>query len=72
VLVDRMWPRGKLSREKIEVAEWMKDVGPSKDLIKWFGHDPKKWEEFPVEVPEGACEEERFARNLGRLGGTDL
>lgn len=45
ILVDRLWPRG-VSKERIEVSEWMKDIGPSKELIKWFGHDPKRWEGF--------------------------
>lgn len=45
VLVDRLWPRG-VSKERINVAEWMKDIGPSRELIKWFGHDPKRWNEF--------------------------
>jgi len=45
VLVDRLWPRG-LSREKIGLDSWMKDIGPSNELRKWFSHDPAKWEEF--------------------------
>jgi uncharacterized protein YeaO (DUF488 family) len=45
VLVDRLWPRG-LSKEKADVEIWAKDVAPSTELRKWFGHDPAKWEEF--------------------------
>lgn len=45
ILVDRLWPRG-LSREKAHVDEWLKDVAPSAELRKWFGHDPKRWEAF--------------------------
>jgi len=45
VLVDRLWPRG-LSKEKIGLDLWMKDIGPSNELRKWFNHDPAKWEEF--------------------------
>jgi len=45
VLVDRLWPRG-LSKEKIGLDLWMKDIGPSNELRKWFNHNPAKWEEF--------------------------
>jgi len=45
ILVDRLWPRG-LSKEKASVDLWLKDVAPSTELRKWFGHDPDKWSEF--------------------------
>jgi uncharacterized protein YeaO (DUF488 family) len=45
VLVERLWPRG-LSKERAAVALWLKDVAPSPELRKWFGHDPARWEEF--------------------------
>lgn len=45
VLVDGLWPRG-LSRRTAAVDEWLKDVAPSAQLRKWFGHDPKRWTEF--------------------------
>lgn len=45
ILVDRLWPRG-VSREKAAVDLWLKEVGPSDDLRKWFGHDPERYEEF--------------------------
>jgi uncharacterized protein YeaO (DUF488 family) len=45
ILVDRLWSRG-LTKEKAKVDLWLKDVGPSNELRKWFGHDPKKWPEF--------------------------
>lgn len=45
VLVDRLWPRG-LSKERAAIDEWMKDVAPSAQLRRWFGHDPEKWPEF--------------------------
>lgn len=45
LLVDRLWPRG-VTREKLEIARWAKDVAPSEDLRRWFGHDPSKWDEF--------------------------
>jgi uncharacterized protein YeaO (DUF488 family) len=45
ILIDRLWPRG-LSKEKAAVDHWMKDVAPSAELRKWFGHDPDRWPEF--------------------------
>lgn len=45
VLVDRLWPRG-LSKEKADLDDWCKDVAPSTELRKWYGHDPEKFAEF--------------------------
>jgi DNA-3-methyladenine glycosylase len=45
VLVDRLWPRG-LSKERAHLDEWLKDVAPSNELRKWFGHDRLKFDEF--------------------------
>lgn len=45
VLVDRLWPRG-ISKEKAHLDLWLKEIAPSTELRKWFGHDPKKWNEF--------------------------
>lgn len=45
ILIDRLWPRG-VSKSEAEVDEWLKEVSPSSELRKWFGHDPDKWPEF--------------------------
>jgi uncharacterized protein YeaO (DUF488 family) len=45
ILVDRLWPRG-LSKKDAAVDEWMKDIAPSAELRRWFGHDPRRWPEF--------------------------
>ena len=45
VLVDRLWPRG-LTKAKAHVDLWLKEVAPSNELRKWFGHEPEKWLEF--------------------------
>jgi uncharacterized protein YeaO (DUF488 family) len=47
ILVDRLWPRG-IAREAARIEEWRKDLAPTGALRKWFGHDPRKWEEFQV------------------------
>ncbi|MGA2490974.1 MAG: DUF488 domain-containing protein [Anaerolineales bacterium] len=45
VLVERLWPRG-LTRERAAIDLWLKEVAPSPELRKWFGHYPQKWAEF--------------------------
>lgn len=45
LLVDRLWPRG-LSKERAAIDQWMKEVAPSAELRRWFGHDPERWPEF--------------------------
>jgi uncharacterized protein YeaO (DUF488 family) len=45
ILIDRLWPRG-LSNARAAIDEWMKDIAPSAELRRWFGHDPDKWREF--------------------------
>lgn len=45
LLVDRLWPRG-LSKEKLQLDEWLKELAPSTELRKWFGHRPERWAEF--------------------------
>ncbi len=45
ILIDRLWPRG-LTKEKVAADLWLKDIAPSTELRKWFGHDPEKWPEF--------------------------
>ncbi|HHY00590.1 MAG TPA: DUF488 domain-containing protein [Methanothermobacter sp.] len=45
ILIDRLWPRG-LSKEKLKIDLWLKEIAPSNELRKSFGHDPQKWEEF--------------------------
>jgi uncharacterized protein YeaO (DUF488 family) len=45
ILVDRLWPRG-VRRSTANVDIWIKEVGPSDDLRKWFAHEPAKFTEF--------------------------
>lgn len=45
MLVDRLWPRG-VSKERLKIDAWLRDLAPSTKLRTWFGHDPKKWDEF--------------------------
>jgi uncharacterized protein YeaO (DUF488 family) len=45
VLVDRLWPRG-ISKERAQLDAWQKDIAPSTELRKWFGHRSERFEEF--------------------------
>jgi len=45
ILVERLWPRG-LKKDEAKIDEWLREVSPSTELRKWFGHDPAKWSEF--------------------------
>jgi uncharacterized protein YeaO (DUF488 family) len=45
VLVDRLWPRG-LTKRQAHIDEWLKEIAPSTELRKAFGHKPGRWEEF--------------------------
>ena len=44
-LVDRLWPRG-LSKERAHLDDWCKDISPSNELRKWYGHDLDRYAEF--------------------------
>jgi uncharacterized protein YeaO (DUF488 family) len=44
-LVDRVWPRG-VTHERARLDEWAKDLAPSAELRRWFGHEPGRFEEF--------------------------
>jgi uncharacterized protein YeaO (DUF488 family) len=44
-LVERLWPRG-IRKEDLRLDAWLKDVAPSTELRRWFGHDPARWPEF--------------------------
>lgn len=45
ILVDRVWPRG-IKRETLRLDAWLRDLAPSDELRKWFGHDPNRWDDF--------------------------
>ncbi len=60
VLVDRLWPRG-LAKEAAAVDLWLKEIAPSTELRKWFGHDPARWPEFAQRYREELKTAERRA-----------
>jgi len=63
VLVDRLWPRG-VSREDAHLDEWMKEIAPTSDLRRWFGHDPDKWKEFKRKYFKELDDREELVRKL--------
>ena len=58
VLVDRLWPRG-LKKEDAAIDHWCRDVAPSTDLRKWYGHDPDRFPEFAARYRAELDEPER-------------
>ena len=65
VLVDRIWPRG-ITKAEAALDLWLKEVAPSTELRKWFGHDPERWQAFQ-ERYDG--ELDRNEANVARLRG---
>lgn len=51
ILVDRLWPLG-LTKEQAAIDLWLKEIAPSSELRKWFGHDPEKFLEFRARYVE--------------------
>ena len=45
ILVDRLWPRG-ISKDRVRVDLWLKEIAPSDGLRRWFGHNPARWNKF--------------------------
>jgi uncharacterized protein YeaO (DUF488 family) len=68
VLVDRLWPRG-VAKEEAPVDEWAKDLAPSTELRRWYGHDPSKFEEFARRYGDELTQPQA-ADAVARLRGT--
>ena len=64
ILVDRLWPRG-LTKEKARVDLWLKDLGPSTELRKWFGHDPTRWRGFQVKYRRELKAKKQLLNEIG-------
>jgi uncharacterized protein YeaO (DUF488 family) len=74
ILIDRLWPRG-VSKAKVAIADWMKEIAPSTALRQWFGHDPARWQEFRRRYAEeirGQAEQVRELRRLAAEGPLTL
>ena len=66
ILVDRLWPRG-LRKDEAKLDEWMKDIAPSTELRRWFGHDPERWPEFQQRYRAELARHEEQLDNLRNL-----
>lgn len=66
VLVERLWPRG-LSKERAALDLWLKEVAPSPELRRWYGHDPQKWPEFRRRYREELRAKETEVERLAEL-----
>ncbi len=66
VLVDRLWPRG-VSKDAAAVDLWLKDLAPSTELRKWFGHDPERWTAFQKRYAEEVRQHPELFRQLRQL-----
>jgi uncharacterized protein YeaO (DUF488 family) len=72
IFVDRLWPRG-LSKESNSWDEWLREVAPSPQLRKWFGHDPDKWADFRIQYMIELCrrhKETQYIEELEKTHGT--
>jgi uncharacterized protein YeaO (DUF488 family) len=67
ILVDRLWPRG-MSKERAKIDLWMKDIAPSNELRKWYGHELDKWPEFKTRYLEELNEKKDLIKQLKVLG----
>lgn len=71
VLVDRIWPRG-LSKERLQLDEWIKEIAPSNELRKWFDHDPDKFLEFKKRYRKELDEKKELMQPLKKLAGNGV
>ena len=72
VLIDRLWPRG-VKRESARLDEWARELAPSTELRRWFGHDPTRFAEFRQRYLEELSAQEVKLRELrGRASETTL
>jgi uncharacterized protein YeaO (DUF488 family) len=71
VLVDRLWPRG-LRKSEAVINRWVKDVSPSTELRRWFGHDPKRWVEFRRRYKAELANKSELLVELRAIARTDM
>ena len=65
VLVDRLWPRG-VKRQDARLDEWARELAPSAELRRWFGHDPDRFERFRLRYTAELAAQEKKLRELRR------
>jgi len=65
VLIDRLWPRG-VAKTDAEIDEWARELAPSTDLRRWFGHDPERFGEFRRRYRDELATQDDKLRELRR------
>lgn len=68
VLIDRLWPRG-VTKEALAIERWIKEIGPSDALRRWFGHDPERWDEFRRRYHAELAKQTALVEELRGLAG---
>lgn len=68
VLIDRLWPRG-VKKQDAAIERWAKELSPSTELRKWFGHDPARWQEFRRRYAEELSQHRQQLEELRALAG---
>src|SRR5262249_51865407 len=77
ILIDRLWPRG-LSKDTLKLDRWVKELAPSNELRRWYGHDPERFDEFrrrylaELEAPPAGEALEELRRRAEKGGVTLL
>ena len=77
VLVDRVWPRGR-TKQELRLDAWARNLAPSTELRRWFGHDPARWQEFQARYHQELADPERaqaldaLAAEAARVGRVTL
>lgn len=70
VLIDRVWPRG-ITKERAHVDEWARELAPSTELRRWFGHEPARFKEFRTRYRAELAEQPERLRELRRRARTE-
>jgi uncharacterized protein YeaO (DUF488 family) len=66
IMVDRVWPRG-VSKQRLKMDAWLKDVAPSHDLRRWLTQNSQKWEEFKIKYKEELKDKTEFLNQILEL-----
>jgi uncharacterized protein YeaO (DUF488 family) len=71
ILVDRLWPRG-VRKAHAAIDRWVKEIAPSTELRRWFGHDRHRWTGFQRRYPAELSHQPSFWTSSAPVHGMDL
>jgi uncharacterized protein YeaO (DUF488 family) len=66
IMVDRVWPRG-VSKQRLKMDVWLKDIAPSHDLRRWLSQNSQKWDEFAIKYREELADKTEFLNQILEL-----